>query len=64
MLEIEALHVSYGKVSAVRGISLTARPGTVSLVLGANGAGKTTTLRAAAGAHSPKSGRKSIQQTV
>jgi branched-chain amino acid transport system ATP-binding protein len=57
MLEIRDLHVSYGKVSAVRGISLAASPGRVTLVLGANGAGKTTTLRAAAGAHPPKSGQ-------
>ncbi|MBY4213557.1 ABC transporter ATP-binding protein [Rhodococcus fascians] len=49
MLEINDLHVSYGKVTAVAGISLTALPGQVTLVLGANGAGKTSTLRAAAG---------------
>jgi branched-chain amino acid transport system ATP-binding protein len=57
VLEVRDLHVSYGKVSAVRGISLSARPGSVTLVLGANGAGKTTTLRAVAGAHPPQSGQ-------
>jgi len=56
MLEIKDLHVSYGKVSAVRGISVSVTPGNVTLVLGANGAGKTTTLRAVAGLHRPDSG--------
>ena len=49
MLEISDLHVRYGKVTAVNGVSASATPGKVTLVLGANGAGKTTTLRATAG---------------
>jgi branched-chain amino acid transport system ATP-binding protein len=49
MLEIADLHVSYGNVQAVRGISVSANPGEITLVLGTNGAGKTTTLRAANG---------------
>ncbi|GGO20572.1 ABC transporter ATP-binding protein [Microbispora rosea subsp. aerata] len=56
MFEIRDLHVSYGKVTAVRGMTLSAEPGKVTLVLGANGAGKTTTLRSAAGLHKPDSG--------
>ena len=48
VLSIENLHVAYGKVEAVRGVSLTAVPGQITLVLGVNGAGKTTTLRATA----------------
>ncbi|MDV3206988.1 MAG: ATP-binding cassette domain-containing protein, partial [Rhodococcus ruber] len=56
MIEIRDLHVDYGKVSAVRGVSVTARPGRVTLVLGANGAGKTTTLRTVAGLTTPTSG--------
>jgi branched-chain amino acid transport system ATP-binding protein len=56
VLEVRDLHVSYGKVEAVRGVSLSATEGRVTLVLGANGAGKTTTLRAVAGAHPAKSG--------
>lgn len=56
MLEIRDLYVSYGKVTAVRGMTLSARPGKVTLVLGSNGAGKTTTLRSAAGLHKPDSG--------
>ncbi|MER6975807.1 ABC transporter ATP-binding protein [Streptomyces carpinensis] len=49
MLEIRDLHVSYGKVEAVRGVSASAAPGRITLVLGANGAGKSTTLRTVAG---------------
>ncbi|WP_432975973.1 ABC transporter ATP-binding protein [Dactylosporangium sp. CA-233914] len=49
MLEVSDLHVSYGAVEAVRGISLSVTPGRVTLVLGANGAGKTTTLRGICG---------------
>jgi branched-chain amino acid transport system ATP-binding protein len=56
MLEIQDLHAGYGKVTAVRGISLSVRPGSVTLVLGANGAGKTTTLRTVAGLHPATSG--------
>jgi branched-chain amino acid transport system ATP-binding protein len=56
MLEITNLHVHYGKVAAVRGISLSVKPGRVTLMLGANGAGKTTTLRAVAGLQKPHSG--------
>jgi branched-chain amino acid transport system ATP-binding protein len=60
MLEIDDLHVHYGKVAAVRGISLSVKPGRVTLVLGANGAGKTTTLRAIAGLHKPHSGEVTL----
>jgi branched-chain amino acid transport system ATP-binding protein len=60
MLEVQDLHVSYGKVSAVRGISVSAAAGRVTLVLGANGAGKTTTLRAIAGLHRPASGEVTL----
>jgi len=57
MLDIHDLSVSYGKVAAVRGVTISAYAGRVTLLLGANGAGKTTTLRATAGAHPPVSGQ-------
>jgi branched-chain amino acid transport system ATP-binding protein len=56
MLEVRDLHVCYGHIEAVRGVSVTAEPGKVTLVLGANGAGKTTTLKAIAGLVSPARG--------
>ncbi|TNC14446.1 ABC transporter ATP-binding protein [Methylobacterium terricola] len=49
MLEAENLVVAYGKVEAVRGVSLTVAPGRLVTVLGANGAGKTTLLNALMG---------------
>jgi branched-chain amino acid transport system ATP-binding protein len=49
VLTIDDLHVRYATAEAVRGVSVTAEPGRVTLVLGANGAGKTSTLRATAG---------------
>jgi len=57
VIEISDLHVSYGKVEAVRGVSLSASAGRVTLVLGANGAGKTTTLRAVMGLQPVSAGR-------
>lgn len=49
MLEIADLHVAYGQVEAVRGVSLTLQPGQIVSVIGPNGAGKTTLLSAAMG---------------
>ena len=49
MLEIGDLHVAYGQVEAVRGVSLTLAPGAIVSVIGPNGAGKTTLLSAAMG---------------
>jgi branched-chain amino acid transport system ATP-binding protein len=49
MLEIGDLHVSYGQVDAVRGVSLALQPGQIISVIGPNGAGKTTMLGAIMG---------------
>jgi branched-chain amino acid transport system ATP-binding protein len=49
MLVIADLHVSYGQVDAVRGISLSLMPGQIVSVIGPNGAGKTTLLAAVMG---------------
>ncbi len=48
-LEIEDLHVAYGKVEAVRGVNLVLQAGQIVTVIGPNGAGKTTLLAAIAG---------------
>jgi branched-chain amino acid transport system ATP-binding protein len=56
MLEVSDLHVNYGPVNAVHGVSFSAVKGEVTLVLGANGAGKSTSLRAVAGFHKPRQG--------
>ncbi len=57
ILEVENLHVSYGAITALRGVSLTVGKGEVVALIGANGAGKTTTLRAVSGMLRPKTGR-------
>ncbi len=49
MLEVGDLHVSYGQVDAVRGVSLSLQPGQIVSVIGPNGAGKTTLLAAVMG---------------
>jgi branched-chain amino acid transport system ATP-binding protein len=49
MLEIADLHVAYGKVEAVRGVSLSLQEGQIITVIGPNGAGKTTLLAATIG---------------
>ena len=49
ILEVSDLHVSYGAVKAVHGVSLTLEKGEIVTLIGANGAGKSTTLRAIMG---------------
>ena len=49
MLKIENLHVSYGGIHALRGISLEVPDGKIVTLIGANGAGKSTTLRTISG---------------
>jgi len=56
MLEVKDLHVSYGQVDAVRGVTLTLAPGQIVSVIGPNGAGKTTLLAAAMGLLPSKGG--------
>lgn len=60
MIQIENLHVHYrterGSVHAVRGVSLTVKPGQFYTLLGPSGCGKTTTLRAVAGLENPDEG--------
>ena len=55
-LEIEDLHVRYGPIAAVRGVSLTVDRGETVCLLGANGAGKTTTIKAVSGLLRPARG--------
>jgi branched-chain amino acid transport system ATP-binding protein len=49
VLELRDVHASYGKITALHGITFTAPAGRVTSVLGANGAGKTTTMRVITG---------------
>jgi branched-chain amino acid transport system ATP-binding protein len=56
LLEVEALHVAYGGIRAIKGISFEVREGELVSLLGANGAGKTTTLKALTALHPKLSG--------
>ena len=49
MLKIENLHVSYGGIRALQGVSLEVPDGKIVTLIGANGAGKSTTLRTVSG---------------
>lgn len=57
MLEVEDLHVYYGGIHAVKGISFSVADGTIVTLIGANGAGKTTTLRTISGLLRGRSGK-------
>ncbi|HUI16561.1 MAG TPA: ABC transporter ATP-binding protein [Alphaproteobacteria bacterium] len=57
LLELEALEAGYGEVQVLWGISLAAKRGELTTIVGANGAGKTTTLRALMGTIPPRRGR-------
>jgi branched-chain amino acid transport system ATP-binding protein len=57
MLIVEDLHVSYGAISALGGISLKVEAGSIVTLIGGNGAGKTTTLRTVSGLLRPKTGK-------
>jgi branched-chain amino acid transport system ATP-binding protein len=56
LLNIKDLHVSYGKIKAIKGISLEVPAGEIVTLVGANGAGKTTLLKTISGLLQPASG--------
>ena len=57
MLEVRDLHVSYGKVRAVQGVSLKVGEGEIVALIGANGAGKSSTMHAVCGIERPAGGQ-------
>jgi branched-chain amino acid transport system ATP-binding protein len=56
VLEVDDIHVFYGSIEALKGISLTVNEGEIVTLIGSNGAGKSTTLRAISGLNAPKTG--------
>jgi branched-chain amino acid transport system ATP-binding protein len=56
LLQVNNIHVHYGQVAALKGISLEVSEGDFVTLIGSNGAGKSTTLRAISGLDNPSSG--------
>jgi branched-chain amino acid transport system ATP-binding protein len=57
LLEIEDMHVHYGRIAALKGLSFTVDDGEIVTLIGANGAGKTTTLKAISGVRPLSAGK-------
>lgn len=56
LLSVEDIHVYYGAIHAIKGISFEVNEGEIVTLIGANGAGKTTTLQTVSGLHKAASG--------
>jgi len=56
LLSLRDLHVSYGNIAAVKGLTLDVYPGEIVTLIGSNGAGKSTTLRTISGLLRPRLG--------
>lgn len=56
MLKVDDIHVYYGPIHAIKGISFEVHQGEVVALIGANGAGKSTTLKTVSGLLHPKAG--------
>ena len=63
LLEIRDLHVSYGAINAVQGVSFSMEKGEIVALIGSNGAGKSTILRTISGLEHAKSGSILFQRT-
>jgi branched-chain amino acid transport system ATP-binding protein len=61
VLRIDDLHVYYGEIHALKGVSLEVRAGEIVALLGGNGAGKTTTLRTVSGLLVPRRGQVAFE---
>ena len=61
MLSVRDLHLSFGGIKALQGISFDASPGEITGVIGPNGAGKTSLFNAISGFYSPDSGTVAFQ---
>jgi branched-chain amino acid transport system ATP-binding protein len=64
MLEVKDLHVQYGRLTALRGISLTVKKGEIACIVGPNGAGKSTTLLAISSVLNPAGGQITFDGTA
>ena len=63
LLSVNDLHVYYGSIHAIKGISFEVNEGEVVTLIGANGAGKSTTLNTVAGLLKPRSGSVTLNDS-
>ncbi len=56
LLELKNVHTYYGKIHALKGVSITVEKGEIVTLIGSNGAGKSTTLRTISGLLTPRGG--------
>jgi branched-chain amino acid transport system ATP-binding protein len=61
VLRLDGLHVYYGEIHALKGVSLEVRQGEIVTLLGNNGAGKTTTLKTISGLLAPRAGAVELE---
>ncbi|OLE39057.1 MAG: ABC transporter ATP-binding protein [Actinobacteria bacterium 13_1_20CM_3_68_9] len=61
MLALDNVHVYYGNIAAVKGLSLTVMQGEIVTLIGSNGAGKSTTLRTISGLLRPRRGHLTFE---
>jgi branched-chain amino acid transport system ATP-binding protein len=61
LLELDDIHVFYGNIEALKGVSIHVARGEIVTLIGSNGAGKSTTLRAISGTHKPRTGEVRLE---
>ncbi len=61
LLELDDVHVYYGNIHALKGVSLTVDKGEIVTLIGSNGAGKSTTLKTISGLKHPKQGKITLE---
>jgi branched-chain amino acid transport system ATP-binding protein len=61
MLELNQIHTYYGRIHALKGVSITVEKGEIVTLIGGNGAGKTTTLRTITGLIKPRGGEITLE---
>ena len=64
ILELDDIHVYYGAIHALKGVSLVVREREIVTLIGANGAGKSTTLRAINGLNRAAAGRDPLRRAT
>ena len=64
LLDVRDIHVYYGNIEALKGVSLQIRSGEIVTLIGANGAGKTTTLNAISGLQRPRVGQDRLRRAA